>query len=129
VRQVLEKARTLLTDSARWTRDAPARNQDGTPVRPSDPSAICWCLEAAIGIAAGRSGIVPFEMLELLDRAAVDLYAAELRIEHVNFDTGDPEPPLWDYVAYESSSYVNDVLGHEATLAVLDRAIELAGTR
>jgi hypothetical protein len=127
--EVLKEARELLTDPAHWTQEAPARDDTGNPVHPTAATAVCWCLEAAVGLCADPSGAVPYELLVLLDQAALDLFPNELRIEHVNFDTGEPEEPTSSYFANESANYVNDILGHEAALAVLDHAIELAGRR
>jgi hypothetical protein len=129
--QILQAVRLLLEDPAKWTIRTRARDYNGDPVHPTAPTAICWCLEGAVCLVAKDTNAVELlvDLYALLDAAAVELYPVELRIDHVHFDTGQPEEPIWPYVAYEPASYANDVLGYEATLSILDKAIELAGTR
>lgn len=122
--QILRKARALLDDPRNWTTEAKARSSQGEPVHPADPRASCWCIEAAVGISANSAGIVPIPLLDLLDDVAIELFPDELRIQHKHFGTNTPEEPIWDHVAYEPVSYVNDHIGHRAVLLVLDRAIE-----
>lgn len=48
VREVLTKARELIADEKRWTRDCSARNAAGNYVSVFDDSAACWCASGAI---------------------------------------------------------------------------------
>lgn len=42
------KVTELLSDPARWTRGAWARDARGIPVNVMDPTAVCWCFVGAI---------------------------------------------------------------------------------
>jgi hypothetical protein len=44
----LKAARALLTDPAKWTRGAFARNEDGCSVPPGSDNAVAWCAEGAL---------------------------------------------------------------------------------
>lgn len=47
-KDVLQKAYELLSDPARWTQEAYARDIDGKPLREWEPQAVCWCLDGAL---------------------------------------------------------------------------------
>jgi len=48
VKQDLQAARDLITDPKHWTQKSSARNNDGIPVDPSDPSAVSFCVYGAM---------------------------------------------------------------------------------
>jgi hypothetical protein len=55
----LRRARQILSDAVElvrsgWSQGAPARDGDGTPVDPADPSARSWSAAGALDAAAGR---------------------------------------------------------------------------
>lgn len=127
--QILQLTRRLLDDQSRWTKNAKARDANNSVVHPGDPTAVCWCVEGAVGLLANKNAIVPFPLLELLDKVCIELFTDQIQISHLDERYKEAEPPLWPYVAYEGVGYVNDVLGHSAILLVLDRAIELSKTR
>jgi hypothetical protein len=56
--EVLQQARALISDPARWTQDAPARNADGQRVEPFKPEAVCWCAWGALDRAVWDTGFV-----------------------------------------------------------------------
>lgn len=128
--QALIEAKALLEDPGHWTSGAYARNLEGSSVDPLSPVAVCWCLEGAIRLKTEPLfATPPLELYDLLDAAATMLYSTQLRIDHVNFDTGAPEEPICPYFAFESANYANDTLGHSAALSILDKAIELLNKR
>jgi hypothetical protein len=45
---VLKAAKAMITDPARWTQRAMARNAWGRPCEVEDSGAVCWCLHGAI---------------------------------------------------------------------------------
>lgn len=45
---ILKAARELLSDPAKWTKGAGARDADGNPVGDRYRGAICWCLDGAL---------------------------------------------------------------------------------
>ena len=92
--QVLSEVRELFHDPSKWTRFANARNQSGYRVEPTDPTAVCWCLNGAIELRAGGYDTSYY-------RAAFDLLH---RVER-----------------YPIS--MNDCDGYEAIIQLLDKAI------
>jgi hypothetical protein len=46
--ELLRAAKAKLADETCWTKGALARNADGLPVDPDDPTAVCWCSDGAI---------------------------------------------------------------------------------
>lgn len=50
--KVLTEARALLSDSANWVQNTPARNRKGTPTDPTSLTACAWCMMGAIHRAA-----------------------------------------------------------------------------
>lgn len=44
----LTEVRALLSDPERWTKQAEARDEHGTPVNAWDAEATCWCLYGAL---------------------------------------------------------------------------------
>lgn len=75
--QILRETRAFLSDESRWTKRALARDQEGYPVRPEDPTAVAWCLEGAVSLACNPFGIVPPSMLKLLDKVVSIIFLTE----------------------------------------------------
>lgn len=65
-RQILLAAKELLSEEERWTRWAHARNAQGYPVKPRDPTAVCWCTYGAIAHFS-PDGLIPYSILRHLD--------------------------------------------------------------
>jgi hypothetical protein len=92
----LRAARALLTDPAKWTRGAFARDGAGCSVPPSSDHAVAWCAEGALLRAASYNP----ETFGLLAKAG----------------------PL----RYGLPDYNDDLETHAELLAWFDRAIDLA---
>jgi hypothetical protein len=98
---VLEEARDLIANERYWTTGAFARDRLGMKVSPRNESASQWCAIGAL------------ERVQICwPPSPIDHYAARILYR------ARPRP----YVVTE----VNDRLGHEAVLAMYDRAIALA---
>lgn len=115
----LKEIRDLLSDNARWTKDAHARigEDGGTPCEPRDPDAKCWCLDGAL--------------LKVLDVECTNVSGAERRPEYEMIATllNDAAHELFpDRISDEWSPFVhiNDApeTTHDEILAVIDKAIE-----
>jgi hypothetical protein len=99
--QVLRRAREIISDPGRWTQGTFARDEDGNSCDPRDDFACRWCALGAVTKAAVILGAD-----DGIGSGAVDLlYEAQ---------------PLATVVA------INDIQGHEAILALFDRALEAA---
>lgn len=123
--EVLRAARSLLEDPTRWSIGARARSADGIPCHPGHKLARAWDIEAAVGVSDNVAGITPLPLLYVLDQATRELFPT--KITHRSLK-GRIEEPVSDYFTYETANYVNDFLGHEAVLQVLDKAIALVET-
>jgi hypothetical protein len=49
------KMHELLSDPARWTQNAIARDSSGATVDPESMHAVCWCLDGAVWKVYGRA--------------------------------------------------------------------------
>lgn len=121
---VLIAARELIEDENRWSRKHKAETQGGRRCHPGDRNARKWDIEGAIGISDNNRGFIPIPLLYLIDRATRELYP--IPVVYVDPDTHKPEEAVWEYGVYQTADYVNSWLGHQASLRVLDRAIEIA---
>jgi len=101
--EILEAARDLIANPARWTQGDFARDEGGVGVNADNGDAVCWCAVGGVRKVAESIGEL-YEPNILLDRASGELY---------------PE-------SESNVVWVNDRLGHDAVLRVYDRAIELA---
>lgn len=100
--QILKEALELLVDPDRWTKYTRARASDGTPVRPEDPTAVCWCVEGAVAVLSNEYGVLPPQLMKALDRAVWSL-------------SGE----------YLSAGVYNDKVTHPLVLLLLQEAIQL----
>ena len=105
--EVLKSARARIEDPARWTNIAAARDQNRSPVEPTDPKAVSWCglgsleLEIHHEELAGNSPEDYHVCHSLLSRAAERLYGRD------------------------SLADVNDQEGHRAALNLIDAALQM----
>lgn len=53
-KKILVETRRILTPYSNWTQRHLALDGKGESVPPTDPSAVCWCLEGAINLAVWR---------------------------------------------------------------------------
>jgi hypothetical protein len=111
MREALEKVRALVANPNTWTRGQFARTADDQSFRlPLDPEAARWCLRGAVARACNDSGLVTPESSEAIAvRDALIRAVASLGID---------VPP-----GKHQLTHVNDELGREKTLEVVERAI------
>lgn len=92
--EILKAVRDKLADPKRWSQGMAAKNAKGEPVHSGDVNAVAWCLWGALNVDSGFAD----SAWHLIEVAAQDLYG---------------KGPI----------DVNEDLGHEAVMKVLDRAI------
>lgn len=102
VREILVKARELISDPARWTQGVAAKNARGEVTAAVDGDAVCWCSYGAIRNVVGWH-----------DNRNNLIFRAECHLNHAA-DTS--------YISF------NDRQGrtHAEVLAMFDKAIEAA---
>lgn len=102
--EILIAARDLISNPARWTQNFLAKDEYEYHVDPLSPDAVCWCAFGAIEKVGDdwKSFLLGKGASKFLVEASEELFR-------------------------DGVSTVNDTLGHQAILAVYDRAIELAG--
>jgi hypothetical protein len=100
VAETLRAARELIADPERWTQGVFARDAEGRSVDPSDDRAVRWCAAGAIWRVA------------TVAHGWCDAYWLARDAAERAHDSGLTE--------------VNDRLGHQAVLRVLDQAIAAA---
>lgn len=115
-----------LVKSECWTQRTSARDNKENPVHPTNDEAVKWCIEGAITTFCAFYEQPVQPLLRLLDQAAIDLYPEQLRIKHMHFITHEPEESIGTYFAYETIGYVNDQLGHQAILDLLQYVLSIA---
>lgn len=123
---VLTKARKLLSDEKNWSKDARARDKHGNPCHPGSSEAVAWDIESAVGICDNPNGITPIPLLYLIDEATRTLFPVQVKLTHIDEETGEEVEAVWAYFGYETANFINDWVRHEEILHVLDLAIELA---
>lgn len=94
---ILQKAYDRISDKAKWTRGAVARNANGGKVRPDSTEAVCWDIEGAVSLACNPYGILPPFFIKLLDGVAEEYGTI-------------------------SSGLLNDHFSHEIVLEALSKA-------
>ena len=109
-RDTLRIARMLLENPVLWTQGARARDSQGKRVKPNAPTAVCWSVSGAIGIASNRWAIAPPELLRMLDSIVKEWGM----VAPVWLDG----PEIW-----EGCDDFNDQRPHRFILALLDEAI------
>ena len=100
--EVLVKARELISDPERWTHGVYARDAKGESCFDSSDEATC------------------FDALGALNRVSGTRMRARTSASSFLYEAIDSVPSPY------SIGEINDQLGHEATLKIFDRAIELA---
>lgn len=115
--QVLERAKALIEDPAKFCTRQFAVNENGEYELPESDAACRWCSKGAVIREAKLAGEKSWKIECLLDDVAVDLYGAEL-VRRFPIDY----PWLVDVTAVG----VNDRLGQEASIKTFERAIEIA---
>lgn len=103
-KEILVKARELLSDKDNWTQGEYARDSAGNITCPIGDSATCWCVYGALIKYTGLSTTRALE-----STAAEKLHRAAKRWQNAG--------PV----------QINDNQGYEAVLALLDKAISSCG--
>jgi hypothetical protein len=111
---VLRSARAIIAFPSRWCRHSGAQTRWGESVESSNPRAVCWCVLGAIGRAAMHA--------KLFDPAKVDPFTKE-EVYPGQFALLASLDRLSCALFGDRLQYVNDQLGREAAIAVLDAAI------
>jgi len=104
-RQVLISARALIADPDHWTMNVLARNTAGHSVHWCDPSATKWCAMGAIY------------------RSAYEFVGNKKEATRIGKEAAKRVAPIW---FCRSLMTLNDVRGHAAVLARLDKALAAA---
>lgn len=101
---ILTEARELITDRARWAIQASAVTADGKSCLPNDPDATRWCAIGAVQKIVSRE----FDGDEWLNATQATQNLMDSCAAH----------------AYgRDAQFVNDWVGHDAILGVIDAAI------
>ena len=106
--EVLHKTRQILSDESRWTQGVTARNQRGNAVNATSEAAVQWCLIGAIG------------------KAVQDVRHREPTWDDIGVEARKLNPhitKLHGWGAHTLTS-INDSLGYEAVMELLDEALE-----
>lgn len=110
-KEVLIKARELISKPENWIQGAVARNKYGVSTQAISPDAVCWC-------AVGALGAVACEYVIFNKTAHILEYAIQTQFPKV-----DGRPTTISIEEF------NDYFAtHEKILETFDRAIELADT-
>lgn len=111
---VLEGTRELLSNKNRWTAYCSAKDAEGMSVSPNDPKACCWCLMGALIKVSHDTGAPQqiiacrtseFTACDYLHQSIQDVASAH----------------KWPKRAVPSD--VNDILGYEAVMRLIEIAI------
>lgn len=97
-KEILVKAKELITDPACWTQKEFARRADGTGTMAEDPEAVCWCSLGAIRKAKIDLGV---------DKEAYWFVSKNLS----------------DQTGFQNIGKWNDSVSHEEVMVVFDKAI------
>lgn len=99
--EILESVRQLFSDPTCWHKGEWARDINGEPCSFSDPNAVSWCIQGAV-MREQQKGDKSIDFLAITD--------ALYRVACETYGIGALE--------------VNDTLGYDAVLNLLDKAIE-----
>ncbi|WP_439357876.1 DUF6197 family protein [Bradyrhizobium sp. DASA03007] len=122
ISELLAAARAKIADPTNWTQGAHARDRSGNAVMITSESAVCFCADGAIALAAG----VTAEADGSLNRGPNYWDATRIMRRAAQYLTGEDS-----YVSINDGdgSSVGGKPAHEGILAVFDKAIDLAKSR
>lgn len=115
--QILKEAKAIIADPSRWTKGAFARDKYGTKVYALAPAATCFCALGAVYKAADAYGADEYHDL------APKLFGPDY---DCTYETPQEMQKALDALSDNTEDgivQVNDEDGHEAVLAVFDKAI------
>jgi hypothetical protein len=121
ISETLSAARAIIADPSNWTQGAFARDAFDHPVKLRSTSAVCFCADGAVALAAGVQETVFGAWQECADYSAASTILREAaekmttKRSYVNINDGDEVIPL--------------KTPHEAILMCLDLGIDLAKSR
>jgi hypothetical protein len=118
---ILRDMRAILSDPSRFAQGAAAVDADGVVVPFSSSEAVAFCATGAEERAYFERGLVDPLGGTRPGKVNLMLDLAERLVDLLDAAVGELHPDSYDLVR------VNDRLGREAVLAVIDRAIELDG--
>lgn len=75
--EILRAARAKIERPECWTKGAFARDAVGGECMSSEPDAVCWCSDGAIGAVIATTDVHDFCAFEALSRAIGNLHVAE----------------------------------------------------
>lgn len=79
--EILTKARDLISDPARWTQKAFARDNSGESINNRSSYAVCWCAMGAVyKTSSNNRASVPFSFLH----AAAGMWAGNFNDTHTH---------------------------------------------
>lgn len=118
-KEVLVQARALLSDPTRFTQEEFARDAAGDPVWYDHDEAVCYCVLGARGkvlddAANGDRDLDFLERLQAVDKALEQEATVMLRERGI--------PLTSCHSSY--SVHVNDTLGYDSVIELLDRTIK-----
>ncbi|WP_298962283.1 hypothetical protein [uncultured Methylobacterium sp.] len=116
---ILRTTREILSDPARHTQKAVARDKFGVEVGPTDPRAVCWCFLGGMSKAGAKVDTRdPFDKMEALARVerTITLLTDGLVSSLIAVNEDTVEIPGADG---------ETLTGHAAVLRVLDVALEV----
>lgn len=109
---VLDAARDLLSNPARWTQIELARDENEDDVDPQSNEAVCWCLQGALQRVA-RGSVVSVLALEELGETVLE----------TSRRTRLPRTPAFMRTARAAVTF-NDRAEHGEVLTLIDETIE-----
>lgn len=113
--KLLEDARALITDEAKWARGAYARDAHGNPIDATNPLATCFCSTGAVLRAHVNTGEP-----DLVDEVGYRQFHPRVleSWEFLNLSVSDIDPPSISIVNYNDNHAT-----HAQVLKVFDDAI------
>ncbi len=99
--EALKAARELISDPAKWTQGVLARDGEGAAVSPRSAEAVCWCAAGSLHkVLPARTKPESFDAI------------------YSSLEAISPNPVFY-----------NDTHTHAEVMAMVDRAIEIAGSK
>lgn len=120
--EILRRARERLSDPARWTQGAYARDADGFTTAMYDDDAVCWCL---VGAISKETNILNLPWYGDGEKAVnfLSKQVSTLVSEFNDTHTHGEVLALLDRAIRGSLIDFNDTHSHEEVLELIDKAI------